>query len=257
MKNKKRLIIIISIAIILIIGITISIILLIQKETNINENNNQAQEVQNDTNNDNEDNNTIVNNKQEEKQEEKQEVKEDTQTSTKSNTKKNNSSNTNSNSNNTNTNNASNNNQQAQSTSTPEQPKTEQPKPQNLYYGTLAPKGTANPTYMLDNSDATYNAIAQDSRNVAFMRGQVPDGPGGRSVSIDVHPEAWSKTKDYMNPDGYTYIGKIFISEGDPAWNDTSIQYKGYGPNRIIAEFYWTNKNGSKVWKWNPNGFHF
>ena len=110
---------------------------------------------------------------------------------------------------------------------------------------------------MLDASDATYNAIAQDSRNVDFMRGQVPDGPGGRSVSIDVLPQPWSKTKDYMNPDGYTYIAYIYISPGDPAWDDTTIQYKGYGSNRIIAEFYWTNKNGSKVWKWNPNGYHF
>jgi hypothetical protein len=199
----------------------------------------------------------VITKKEEKKESTNTNTNSNTNSSTKSNTKKNISSNTSSNSNNTNTNNTSNNNQTTKPTSTPEQPKTEESKPQNLYYGALAPKGTANPTYMLDASDATYNAIARDSQNVAFMRGQVPDGPGGRSVSIDIHPEAWSKTKDYMNPDGYTYIGYIFITSGDPAWNDTSIQYKGYGSNRIIAEFYWTNKNGSKAWKWNPNGFHF
>ena len=255
---KKKIIIISTLSILIIAGIVATIIIVNNKpETKLN-NNQSSTDVEG---NKSDENNQITNTDKDEKKEEKdleenKEVKKEEsnknnndvmQDTKKEEAKKNNS-----------TNNTSNNTQTTQQSksSTQEQPKTEEPK-QNLYYGTLAPKGTANPTYMLDASDATHNAIAQDSKKVEFMRGQVPNGPGGRSVSIDVFPEPWSKTKDFMNPDGYTYIGYIFITSGDPAWSDTSIQYKGYGSNRIIAEFYWTNKNGSKAWKWNPNGYHF
>lgn len=156
------------------------------------------------------------------------------------------------------------------SNNTKSQPATPTPAPQpaqDLYYSSLAPNGTANPKAlgMLGADDATYQKIigSRDSflhKDVAIFNAQGP------TVATWGYPEPWSKTNDWINPDGYTYKVVIYNckranSSGgsdNPTYN--TYTYKGDSGGdcgRDIGEYYYTDTNGNKAWIWNPNNLHF
>ena len=153
---------------------------------------------------------------------------------------------------------------------TQSQPTTPTPAPQpaqDLYYSSLAPNGTANPWAlgMLGADDATYQKMigSRDSflhKDVAIFNAQGP------TVATWGYPEPWSKTNDWINPDGYTYKVVIYNckranSSGgadNPTYN--TYTYKGDSGGdcgRDIGEYYYTDTNGNKAWIWNPNNLHF
>lgn len=160
---------------------------------------------------------------------------------------------------------STNNNTQSQTTT---QTPSSQPA-QDLYYSSLAPKGTANPLYMLDASQETLDKIfSLMQQDVRIFNAQGP------TVATDTMPIPWSKTNDYVYPDGYTYEINIINCKqtssayvGDinnkpevtnPTYNTYVYQqYSGASCDRIIGKYYYTDTNGSKVWKWNPNNLHF
>lgn len=156
------------------------------------------------------------------------------------------------------------------------QPTTPAPAPQpaqELYYGLGAPYESTNPPYLFDTSEETYRKMIGSresflSKDVSLFNAQGP------TVSTWGERIAWSKTKDWLNPDGYQY--KVYIYNckrvnsaytGDPnnkpeVTNPTYNTYTYKGDDggdcgRLIGEYYYTDTNGSKAWEWNPNNLHF
>lgn len=160
----------------------------------------------------------------------------------------------------------SNQTQEKSSTNNNTQPQTTTPAPapqpaQDLYYGPLAPNGTANPIYMLPADDETWNKITRLMReDVSLFNAQGP------TVATESLPSIWSKNSSMSTTDGYTFevviknCKKINNSSNadNPTYNTYTYEQASSGScDRIIGKYYYTDTNGSRVWKWNPNNLHF